>query len=172
MPAGEVLKAEPDGTAHNHNFFLVPKHCNICNSSEHWRKSNCMAEMAFIVNEMSHKHRKCYQIMKYCLSNNEIHGTGINWYHLKTVVLNHSRECLDTSEESAECVLKVLTDLKRAYESKKLISFHDSDVNLYRRKYKDCGNVIQEAIKRICSVEHTDTPGPFLLQTYLFRRTY
>ena len=38
-----------------------------------------------------------------------------------------------------------------------MISFHNSDDNLYCRKHKDCGDVIQEAIKRICSVEHTDT---------------
>ena len=163
LPALEVRK--PDEATHD--FFLVPKDCNGCGYDEdNWRKSNCMAEIAYIVKEMSEKHRKCYKIIKYFLSTVviEVISPNINWYYVKTVTLNHSRECSDSSEDCAECVLKILTDLKHVYETKTLTSFHESGVNIFRRDLgyldpttiiskvnKTTINFIQKAIKRLCS---------------------
>ena len=165
LPALEVTKAKPDEATHD--FFLVPKDCNGCGYDEdNWRKSNCMAEIAYIVKEMSEKHRKCYKIIKYFLSTVviEVISPNINWYYVKTVTLNHSRECSDSSEDCAECVLKILTDLKHVYETKTLTSFHESGVNIFRRDLgyldpttiiskvnKTTINFIQKAIKRLCS---------------------
>ena len=49
LPALEVLKAKPDEAVHD--FFLVPKRCNACDPSfeYYWRKSNCIAEIVYIV---------------------------------------------------------------------------------------------------------------------------
>ena len=130
LPALEVLKANPDEVVHD--FFLVPKKCNVCEVNyDKWRKSNCMAEIAYIVNEMSAKHRKCYKIIKYFLST--LGFNNINWCHVKTVTLNHSRGCSGSSEGCAECVLKILTDLKHVYETKTLTSFHGPGVNIFPR---------------------------------------
>ena len=154
LPALEVLKAKQYGVVHD--FFLVPKHCNVCGQyrtyDDYWRKSNCMAEIAYIVNEMSAKHRKCYKIIKYFLSTV---GTNniINWYRVKIAALNHSRECSDSSEGCAECVLKILTDLKHAYETETLTSFHESGVNIVSLPCTD-GFAIKEfrqAIERLCT---------------------
>ena len=160
LPALEVRKDKPDEPTHD--FFLVPKHCNVCDDRERWRKSNCMAEIAYIVKEMSKKHRKCYKIIKYFLSTEDIsrniiwwYVSYINWYYVKTVALNHSRECSDSSEGCAECVLKILTDLQHAYETKKLTSFHESGVDIFcPREILDpdtIKNIIQNHIKRLCS---------------------
>ena len=157
LPALEILKDKPDEVVHD--FFLVPKHCNLCGprriEMNNWRKSNCMAEIAYIVNEMSAKHRKCYKIIKYFLSS-VVTSRNINGYYVKTVALNHSRECSDSSEGCAECVLKILTDLKHVYETETLTSFHESGVNILRRlKYHDQYIMdiyeIQRAIERLCS---------------------
>ena len=155
LPALEVLKANPDTAVHD--FFLVSKHCSVYDDykdmvNDRWRKSNCMSEIAYIVNEMSVKHRKCYKIIKYFLSTVEF--DYINWYHVKTVTLNHSRECSDSSEGCAECVLGILTDLKQAYETGTLTSFHGSGVNIFsRRSHIDALTIdgTQEAIERLCS---------------------
>ena len=152
LPALEVLKAKPDEAVHD--FFHVPKHCNVCGyGMDKWRKSNCIAEIAYIVNEMSEKHRQCYKIIKYFLSTVVIIRFKPNWYYVKTVALNHSRECSDSSEGCAECVLKILTDLKQAYETRTLTSFHEPGVNIFRET--SCGPTcienMQKAIERLCS---------------------
>ena len=151
LPALEVLKAKPDEAVHD--FFLVPKHCNVCDPYDQhkWRKSNCMAEIAYIVNEMSEKHRKCYKIIKYFLSTVEF--SYINGYHVKTVTLNHSRECSDSSEGCAECLLGILTDLKRAYGTGTLTLFHEPGVNLFGSPDSDpyASKYIQKLIERLCS---------------------
>ena len=156
LPALEVHKAKPDEAVHD--FFLVPKRCNVCDddseNDDKWRKSNCMSEIAYIVNEMSEKHRKCYKIIKYFLSP-VVKTPNINGYHVKTVNLNHSRECSDSSEGCAECVLKILTDLKQAYETETLTSFHEPGVNIFflriLRMFDDTIEVIQKAIEKLCS---------------------
>ena len=157
LPAFEVLKAKPDEAVHD--FFLVPKRCNVCEINyDKWRKSNCMAEIAYIVNAMSAKHRKCYKIIKYFLSTVDIRSMSlsdnINCYYVKIVTLKHSRGCSDSSEGCAECVLGILTDLKQAYETRTLTSFYGPRVNIFRRTSfgPTCIENIQKAIERLCSV--------------------
>ena len=68
---------------------------------------------------MSEKHIKGYKFIKYCLSTTiDEDDIDINWYHVKTVALIHSRECSTLSESCVTCVLKMLTDLKHAYKAK------------------------------------------------------
>ena len=152
LPALEVLKAEPDEAVHD--FFLVPKYCNGCRYvfrvRNNWRKSNCMAEIAYIANEMSEKHRKCYKIIKYFLS--ITHIFNINWYYVKIAALNHSRECSDSSEGCAECVLKMLIDLKHNYETETLTSFHEPGVNIFRYRTIFTPDTIKRPIKGIKKV--------------------
>ena len=70
------------------------------------------------------------------------------------MALNHSRECSDSSEGCAECVLKILADLKHAYETRTLKSFYDSNVNLYRWNMFDVNDgVVKLAIKFLYSLE-------------------
>ena len=164
LPALEVNRATADEGAREHDFFLVPKHCNVCDRKTHWRKSKCMQEIAYMVNEMTEKHRRCYRIIKYWLSTtiNE-NSMTINWYHVKTVALNHSRECSDPSEGCAKCVLDMLTDLKHAYETKTLNSFHESDVNILGPYYQSLSytglyvKFLNKFIDRLYSFTDTDS---------------
>ena len=164
LPALEVNRATADEGAREHDFFLVPKHCNVCDRKTHWRKSKCMQEIAYMVNEMTEKHRRCYRIIKYWLSTtiNE-NSLTINWYHVKTVALNHSRECSDPSEGCAKCVLDMLTDLKHAYETKTLNSFHESDVNILGPYYQSLSytglyvKFLNKFIDRLYSFTDTDS---------------
>ena len=168
LPALEVHKAEPDENSCDHDFFLVPKHCNkYCDhkkKNEPWRKSNCMAEIAHILNEMSEKHRKCYKIVKYLLSRQlEYTIVDINGYTLKTAVLRHSqdsRKCSDSSEACAECVLKILTDLKHNF--KQILSFHYQFYTPTKGLTPHGGTFsfdpfFQKLIDRLCSVAHSDS---------------
>ena len=185
LPALEILKARQGKAAREHDFFLVPKDCKVCKGSN-WRKSNCMAETAYIVNEMSEKHRKSYKIIKYYHATfiRPVAGLGairrrkalfeqsftkllkenvtsIDGYHVKTAILKHSRDCSDSSEDYANCVLKVFTDREHAYRTKVLHSFHDSGVNVFASTYiefiSDCGWLLQQINERLCSVTNTDS---------------
>ena len=73
---------------------------------------------------------------------------------MKTVTLNHSRECSDSSESCAECVLKMFINLKHAYETGTLTSFYEPRVNIFRRRtILDLYTIeyMQKAIERFCS---------------------
>ena len=174
LPALEVLKTDPGKAECVHDVFLVPKDCKVCDRNETWRKSNCMSETAYIVNEMSVKHRKCYKLIKYYLSifvpsyfdmsyansmNSPVHR--INGYVLKTAILNHSRDCLDSSEAGVDCVVKILTELKDAFEAETLRSFHNSSVNVYPKRDKGSINedkrFLQNVMERLYSITNTDT---------------
>ena len=164
LPSLEVLKAKSDEAALEHAFFLVPKRCSVCEDykhNKHWRRSNCMAEISFIINEMSEKHRNCYKIIKFILSRFE-NDYEIHWYHVKTVALNHSRECSDSSEGCAECVLKMLTELTHAYETKTLNSFYDSDIPVLNENRTYSTLIFERVIERLFSVTNTDTCNTLL----------
>ena len=86
----------------------------------------------------------------------------INWYHVATVALNHSRQCSDPSEGCAEYLLKMLIELKLAYKTKTLPSFHESSVNImgpyYKSSYTDTYvMVLEQFIDRLLSVADTDS---------------
>ena len=168
LPAIEIFKADSyDGTP-EHDFFLLPKRCNGGCRAEQWRKSNCLAEIAYIVHVMSEKHKKCYKIIKYFLSR-WVFSNLINWYHVKTVALNHSRECLDASEDCAVCVLKMLTEAKHSYDIKTLNSFHHPDVNIFNESFaNDSEWWFNLAIKRFCTVKNIDSPTTLLLDGTIY----
>ena len=63
LPAVEALKPTPSEDGYEHDYFIVPKRCNVSVFCDGWRKSWVMAEMNAFIN-MSDKHRKCYQILK------------------------------------------------------------------------------------------------------------
>ena len=119
LPAFELCKPKPVGEV---DSFIVPKSCGRCWKGGQWRKSNCFGEIAFIVNEMSEKHKRCYKLIKYFFPIVDRYPR-MKWYNVKTVGLNHSRQCSDSSGGVAECVLKILIELKYAYETKSLDSF-------------------------------------------------
>ena len=137
LPALESLKVtssgcccciwrNSSGAGDVHDYFIVPKRCNVCglNDDRHsWRKSWCLSELNTFTAEISDRHKRCYQVMKY-LSQFEF----VNNYHIKTIVLRHHKTCSDKTDE-CECVLKMFYDLLRAYKTRELLS-HKSDLNM------------------------------------------
>ena len=162
LPAIEIFKADSYDGAPEHDFFLLPKRCNGGCRAEQWRKSNCLAEIAYIVHVMSEKHKKCYKIIKYFLSR-DVFSMTIDWYHVKTAALNHSRECSDASEDCAVCVLKMLTELKHSYDIKTLNSFHYPDVNMFNESYAiPSARKFELTIKLFCTVKNIDSSSMLL----------
>ena len=55
----------------------------------------------------------------------------------------------------AKCVVKILNNLKHAYETRALTSFHESGMNTIRRRTivdaDTIKNIIQNSFKRLCS---------------------
>ena len=162
LPAFELSKSQPDGNAHKHFCFLVPKRCEVCNWREYnekWRKSWSIAEIKYIVNDMSVKHRKCFKILKYFLSSVDEAGI-ISGYHVKSTVLQHSQVCSDSSGGYVDCVLKILAELKRACETKTLKIFQSGvDILSAMDRWTAELNVdlLQRVIERVCSVSKSDS---------------
>ena len=162
LPAFELSKTNADGHANEHDCFIVPKNCEVCQKrkdNEKWRRSSSMAEIDYIVNEMSEKHRKCFKILKYCLSAVDKAG-HIRGYFIKSTVLLHSRECLDSTEGCADCVLKMIAELKRSYETKNLKTFRTSvDIlsKIYSWKSKLMIDILDKFLNRLCSVTSNDS---------------
>ena len=161
------LVLNPTSSEYEHYCFLVPKHCGICDKDSTWRRSGCRAEIDTIVNKMSGKHRKCYQVLK--------HLTGLtftlypfNNYHLKIAVLHHNSSCSDAGEDCAECVFKVLDELQHAFETRQLKSLH-SQANLLEQdgslnlKYDNYPTIISALKGAMCSaVSESDSVFSFL----------
>ena len=147
LPALELFKPTPSGNVHD--YFLVPKSCGKCCGVSGWRKSRCMTEIAYTVNEMTDKHKKCYRIIKYIFS---IVFSRLDWawYELKIMVLNHSRHCSDTSDGCAACVQNILAEIKHSYETKTIIPFH-TDLNIFSvySDHKKRLNIIEIYIQRL-----------------------
>ena len=168
LPALELSRTKTSDLACEHEVFLVPKICKVCYGTgqwrEQWRMSHCVAEIAYFVNKMSKKHRKCYKIIKYCLSRFiDADDIDISWYSIKTAALNHSRDCSDISEGCAECEIKLLNELKRACETETLNSFYSSSVNIFDPPFtKHCEAILQKVIERLCSVTNVDTVDTLL----------
>ena len=191
LPALEYLKpTSPDrccciwGTSpcaeEKHDFFIVPKSCNVHDPNRAWdfliymyghvaeikyiwRKSWCMAEIHAITNKVSHKHRRCYQIMKY-LSENSAHE--IPNYDIKTVVLHHHTTCSDTTDICVDCVMRIYRDLLQAYTKKELLSYQ-SNLNIYYKSKSKEGPFLmkdrcKKQIDKLCSVSITDTRNTFV----------
>ena len=190
LPALELFKARQGKAIREHDCFLVPKECKVCKGSN-WRKSNYMAEKAYIVEVMSDKHKNCCKVIKYFLENFEPQYTSleavrrrtrlaqksltalidenvthISSYHVKVSILNHSLDCTDTTDDYAECILKVLADLEDAYKTKTLPSFHNVDMNIFPRTYPEfinlCRLILKQAIERLRSVTQNDSCNTLL----------
>ena len=140
LPALESLKPTSPGLGDEHDFFIVPKSCNVCYDEtfrsfrDRWRKSWCMAEIQATTLTMSDKHRRCYQIMKYLSKAN--FGYFLPNYHIKTVVLRHHTTCSDTTDYCVECVMGMFLDLRQAYKTKELLSYQ-SNLNILKSLYAD-----------------------------------
>ena len=84
-----------------------------------------MLEISTFINDMSGNHKVCYRSWKDLLQDPlyagecrfRVKSPKINYYHLKTVVLNHSEECTETSEDWRKCAKKIYSDLVDAYET-------------------------------------------------------
>ena len=160
LPALELNKAWLNGKGNEHDCFIVPKHCVIHGRKhcDEWRKSNCLAEIKYVINEMSEEHRKCYKIMKYFLSFADKYHTFINWYHVKTTALNHSSQCVAPSKSCSECVLKMLAELDQSYETKTLNTFGlGLNILTKERLYEQRHMIFLEYIKLFHSVANTDS---------------
>ena len=169
LPALESLKSTSSIARDEHDFFIVPKHCNACddeynddNYKYRWWKSWCMAEINAFTKDMSAKHRRCYQIMKYLSDLKRVDN-----YHVKTVALRHHTACSDTADDCVNCVMRMFTDLLLAYETKELLSYQ-SNLNILSRHDVD---VIASAKQRcefllnLCSVSVNDTWDTFICRT-------
>ena len=140
-------------------YYIVPKQCNVLYSYDYkyrWRKSWCIAELNAFTKEMSNRHRRCYQIIKYLLEINPY--LKLPSYHIKTIILRHHTECTDTTDELVQCVVKIYQDLHQAYETGELLSYQ-SNLNLLKTFYShsDEGEKCEMFINTLCSVSVTDT---------------
>ena len=165
LPALESLTSSPAGAGEEHDFFIVPKRCNVCDSSDYkyrWRKSWCKAELNAFTTDMSDKHRHCYQIIKY-ISETQLRRRKLSSYHIKTIVLRHHTECTDTTDDLVKCILKIYQDLHQAYETKVLLSYQ-SNLNILDKSFSYPGykEKCEKYINTLCSVSVTDTWKTFI----------
>ena len=167
LPALESLEPTSPGAGDEHDFFIIPKNCNVCFAEtffNRWRKSWCIAEIHAFTQDMSDKHKRCYQIMKY-LSEMRWFDSSPN-YHIKTVVLRHHATCSNTTDDCVDCVMRIYRDLLQAYKTKELLSYQ-SNLNILKRLYADNMDGIyinrcESVINKLCSVSVTDTWETFL----------
>ena len=162
LPAFELSKFSDEKQRNQHHCFILPKKCEVCKpygSSETWRMSTCLAEIDYIVNSMSEKHRKCFKIIKNFISTVDRAGF-ISGYCLKSIVLQHSQNCTDSSKGYTICVMKMLIELKEAYENRTLISLQ-SGVDILQNTWAlfvaDQIDILQEMIRRLYFVTDDDS---------------
>ena len=172
LPAMDLLKPTPSGVRDEHDYFIVPKRCNVCGGVDYddygeygnrWRKSWCLAEINAFTTDMSDKHRRCYQVMKYFSEQ----SSSLSSYHIKTVVLNHHTTCTDITDDCVDCVIGMLRELLQAYKTKKLLSYQ-SNLNIMNREDDDYMYIEKMKsycdfhIHKLCSVSATDTWQKFI----------
>ena len=166
LPAMESLKLSESCDGYDHDYFVVPKTCNVqlCSGPDNeykWRKSWCMAEIQAFKTEMSDKHRRCYQITKYLTKDSLLFH--INKYLIKNVVLQHHTTCSDTEYDCVDCVIEVYQEILNAYKRKEFLSFHS---NIIIRS--SIGGIIDgkdyycEFLRKLHSVSETDTFDRFV----------
>ena len=162
-----------DEKGHEHGHFAVPKQCNVCTFANRahiknyespgkgWRKSWCKTELYEFVNNMSDKHKRCYQILKYL--RDLAPGEHINKYHMKILILRHNKTCSNTTDECAECVVKLFQQLRKLYESKKLISPYSNQNLLKRDGYYDVQKRFCEMrLDDLCSLSDSESWETFV----------
>ena len=128
LPAIEISKPDVNN---EHECILVAKKCNTCDACSvgfpGWRKSCCTAEIETLKNRMSSKHRKCYLLLKLMWKWATPNIFEVKSYHVKTVVLHHICTCSDTSEDCHSCVIAILEELLKAYRTRKLVPFGQTE---------------------------------------------
>ena len=165
LPALESLKPNSSGPGDEQDYFIVPKTCNVCYDEtfrsfrDRWRKSWCMAEIQSITTDMSGKHRRCYQIMKYL-------SKAKSWYllpnyHIKTAVLRHHTTCSDVTDDCVDCVMALFRDLLLAYKTTELLSYQ-SNFNILNENNSDQSHNCVLYITKLCSVSVTDSWKTFI----------
>ena len=175
LPAFNVSKNFDD----EHSHFAVAKSCNICrqkSSEGRWRKSKSKKEINYIRNKMNQRHKNCYKLVKYFTETlyNSFHrlttirytfGLNINKYHLKTMVLQHSLLCKESSIDNyAKCVIIIFTELIDACKLRRLKQYA-SRTNLMKTYVSPhAADFYSILVARLCAVKENDT-----LETYLKR---
>ena len=166
LPALESLKPTTSGAVDKHDFFIVPKGCNVCRPDDgntRWRLSSCRVELDVFDNEMSDKHRRCYQIMKFLSKGTSSVFTN---YHLKTVVLNHHTTCSDTTDECVECVFTVFRDILRAYTTFELMSYR-TNLNLLEGRIRiSTKDGCEKLLAKLSSVTETESWESFVKKLF------
>ena len=166
LPVLESLKPTPSGAGDEHDYFIVPKPCNVrggdCVDYRNlWRKSWCMAEINAFTTDISDKHRRCYQVMKYFSEQ----FSYLPNYHIKTVVLNHHTTCADTTDDCVDCVIGMLRELLQAYKTEELMSYQ-SNLNIINGQiygfYQMEKGFCEQLISNVCSVSATNTWKTFV----------
>ena len=128
LPAFEVKRR--NGSKRNLNAnFVVPKNCNLCERYKTWRGSNCLSEVNAVRFQLSDHHKRCYVVMKCIIaqvkSSQEFFHFIPKGYHVKCAILNHNKQCSLNDGDYSKCILKVLQDLKSAYQDRYLKAFID-----------------------------------------------
>ena len=176
LPALQLKDQVTSRNELTHRRLIVPKRCGICGRPGRWLISSCISEIESIVKEMSDKHTKCFKIIKYLLpilgnGHNDNSFTKINTYHMKNIALRHSKNCTETSDDIAKCVLDIFHEIHNAYKTKELMSvFLQMNLleNLKDRYFTDSmAQAYREYIERLCSVSESDS-----WKTYIQRVVY
>ena len=162
LPAFELSDFSDEKQRNQHHCFILPKTCKVCKPygyTESWRGSTCLAEIDYINNIMSEKHRNCFKILKNILSAVDRAGFT-SGYCVKSIVLQHSQKCTNSPKGHSACVLQMLVELKEAYENRTLISLQ-SGVDILRNTkalhVKVQIDILQEMIRRLGSVSDDDS---------------
>ena len=170
-PSGLVLN--PTSSEDEHYCFLVDKRCAVCDPDRNkgtWRRSGCRAEIDTVVNKMSDKHRKCYQVLKHYTGYKRY---GLHNYQLKVAMLHHNSSCSDADEDCAKCVFKVLDELKHAHKTGQLKSLHSQASlmqpdTLFSKNINTSGlDILKGAM--CCAVSESDSVSSFLEKFVYFR---
>ena len=169
LPALESLRPDQADSDNQHDFFVLPKHCNVCETSVKdckWRKSWCMDEINAFSVEMSEKHRNCYKVLKYLTGRMKTPFCSLSNYLVKTTFLNHQTSCSDKTASCVGCVLCVFQDLLQAYKSQHLPSYQ-SNINIMQSSSSgaiDEQELCRKIVQKLCSVSRTDSWWDFIYE--------
>ena len=116
IPSFRLFKPNTNKNELQYECFIVSKRCVALSCDDTWRKSDCFAEIDHMLHTMSDKHRNCFKILKY-FNQQEHDYDEVPSYHLKTIVLNHSLTCTNSSQDYQPCLNGIVRELKQAYDS-------------------------------------------------------
>ena len=159
LPALESVKPSQSlsSAGVDHDYFIVPKGCNVCGYKYRWRKSWCIAEQHFFATRISDKHKRCYIIMKYITTMSLEWPEKVSHYQIKFVVIQHQKKCLDISNNTVDCVIEMYRDLLQAYESQELLSHH-SNLNIFAQTCNmDFWIRCRKSLYLMCTLAETDS---------------